>query len=107
PAVWLPIAGTPEEDLKTSEGASADFIDEPSPMEVLAAAVRRFLSNEILSAILQSEASEHVARMMAMDNATRNAEELYDSLKLTYNKARQAKITQEICEIVSGANAIG
>jgi F-type H+-transporting ATPase subunit gamma len=106
PQVWLPIAGPSAESLE-AKGAPADFIDEPSPLQVLAAAVRRFLSNEILSAILQSEASEHVARMMAMDNATRNAEELYDSLKLTYNKARQAKITQEICEIVAGANAIG
>jgi F-type H+-transporting ATPase subunit gamma len=44
--------------------------------------------------------------MMAMDNATRNAEEMFHSLQLTFNKARQAKITQEICEIVSGANAI-
>jgi F-type H+-transporting ATPase subunit gamma len=103
---WLPLSGS-----DTGAGAdrvppSSNYIDEPGATQVLAEAIRRFLNNELLSARLHSEASEHVARMMAMDNATRNAEEMFHSLQLTFNKARQAKITQEICEIVSGANAI-
>jgi F-type H+-transporting ATPase subunit gamma len=109
PAVvpWLPIPGFEEDSEKRSHGSVGKYIDEPSEEEVLREAILRTLGNELLSAFLQSEASEHVARMVAMDNATRNAEELFTSLQLTYNKARQAKITQEICEIVAGANAIG
>jgi len=103
---WLPIASDGEGAGKTAR-AGGNYIDEPVPDEVLRQSVLRLLSNELLSAYLQSEASEQVARMVAMDNATRNADELFSSLQLTYNKARQAKITQEICEIVSGANAIG
>lgn len=100
---WLPLEGEDENTPTTT----VDFIDEPSTVEVFAETVLRQLDNALLGAIVDSEASEHVARMVAMDNATRNAQDLYDGLKLTFNKARQAKITQEICEIVSGANAIG
>lgn len=103
--VWLPFQKA-EEDRHTHQD-SIDFIDERNTASVYAATVRRYLDNALLAALLESEASEHVARMVAMDNATRNAEDLYDALQLTFNKARQAKITQEICEIVAGANAIG
>lgn len=104
---WLPIPGFEEDSEEQGPAPVGKYIDEPVEGDVLRAAVLRTLENELLSAFLQSEASEHVARMVAMDNATRNAEELFTSLQLTYNKARQAKITQEICEIVAGANAIG
>lgn len=103
---WLPLSGM-DAGSKSDHGSGTSlYIDEPDANSVLAEAIRRYLNNELLSARLHSEASEHVARMVAMDNATRNAEELFHSLQLTYNKARQAKITQEICEIVGGANAI-
>lgn len=103
---WLPLSGGDEGLGSDSVAGPSLYVDEPGATRVLAEAIRRYLNNELLSAQLHSEASEHVARMMAMDNATRNAEELFHSLQLTYNKARQAKITQEICEIVGGANAI-
>ena len=103
---WLPLAGEPASASKQEKGFAKDFIDEQSSNSVFAAAIRKHLDNEILTALMESEAAEHVARMIAMDNATRNAEELFSRLQLTFNKARQAKITQEICEIVSGANAI-
>ena len=107
PEIWLPIEASEEENSGAkSMSASDSFIDEAVTAPVLAQAVRRYLTNELLTGLLQSEASEHIARMIAMDNATRNASELYSSLQLTYNKARQAKITQEICEIVAGANAV-
>jgi F-type H+-transporting ATPase subunit gamma len=104
---WLPISAEGERKRPAPGEFIPDFIDEPSTEEVYAAAIRRRLDNTLLAALLDSEASEHVARMIAMDNATRNAQDLYNALKLTYNKARQSKITQEICEIVAGANAIG
>ncbi len=103
--VWLPFQK--EEEDHHSHRVSTDYIDERNTASVYAATVRRYLDNSLLAALLESEASEHVARMVAMDNATRNAEDLFDALQLTFNKARQAKITQEICEIVAGANAIG
>ncbi len=105
--LWLPLGAVEQNRHGRVPEALETFIDEPGLVEVYAATIRRFLDNALLVALLDSEASEHVARMIAMDNATRNAEELHNSLKLTFNKARQAKITQEICEIVSGANAIG
>ncbi len=103
---WLPIDPSDGETEGESAASTDTFIDEAESAPVLAQAVRRYLTNELLTALLQSEASEHVARMVAMDNATRNASDLFSSLQLTYNKARQAKITQEICEIVAGANAV-
>jgi len=106
PETWLPIRPSDEGAEGAPSSSGGYYIDEAVTAPVLAQAVRRYLTNELLTALLQSEASEHVARMVAMDNATRNASELYSSLQLTYNKARQAKITQEICEIVAGANAV-
>ncbi len=104
---WLPFLRKEEDRRHPGPSFTEDFIDEPDTYRVFSATIRRYLDNSLLSALLESEASEHVARMVAMDNATRNAEDLYRALQLTFNKARQAKITQEICEIVSGANAIG
>lgn len=66
----------------------------------------QYAESLIYGALLDSKASEHVMRMTAMKNATDNAKELIDSLSLSYNRARQAAITQEITEIVGGANAL-
>ena len=84
----------------------ANFIFEPSPEEVLAAILPRYVGVQIYQAILESLASEHGARMIAMHNATENAKDIVRSLTLTYNKARQAGITKEILEIAGGAEAL-
>lgn len=104
---WLPFEKKEEDRRHPGLSFTEDFIDEPDTQAVYTATVRRYLDDSLLCALLESEASEHVARMVAMDNATRNAEDLFRALQLTFNKARQAKITQEISEIVSGANALG
>ena len=74
--------------------------------EVLQALIPRFLAMQIWRALLESEASEHGARMTAMDSATKNASEMIGRLTLDYNRARQAAITKELMEIVSGAEAL-
>jgi F-type H+-transporting ATPase subunit gamma len=66
----------------------------------------KYVSGEIYGALIESLASENGARMQAMDNATNNAEEMIDKLTLQYNRARQGAITQELTEIIAGANAI-
>ncbi|TAK20177.1 MAG: ATP synthase F1 subunit gamma [Chloroflexota bacterium] len=83
-----------------------DFLFEPSPDEVLAAVLPRHVEVQIYQALLEANASEHAARMVAMHNATENAKDIVRSLTLTYNKARQAGITKEILEIASGAEAL-
>ncbi len=83
-----------------------DFIYEPSQTAVIDALVPQVIANRVLTAFLEATASEHAARMTAMDNATRNASELIDKLTLDANKARQAAITKELVEIVSGAEAL-
>ncbi|HIK45204.1 MAG TPA: F0F1 ATP synthase subunit gamma, partial [Leptolyngbyaceae cyanobacterium M65_K2018_010] len=84
-----------------------DMIFEQNPVQILDALLPLYLNNQILRALQESAASELAARMTAMNNASDNAKELAKSLNLTYNKARQAAITQEILEVVSGANALG
>jgi len=79
---------------------------EPSPKEILNVLLPQYAESLIYGALLDSKASEHAARMTAMRNATDNATELIDTLTLTYNRARQASITQEITEIVGGAAAL-
>lgn len=79
---------------------------EPDPVQVLDTLIPSYLSNEIYNALLEGSASELAARMTAMSNASKNAGEMIDKLTLVYNKARQAAITQEILEIVSGAQAL-
>jgi F-type H+-transporting ATPase subunit gamma len=83
-----------------------DFIYEPEPEEILARLLPVYLETEIFRALLESAASEQGARMTAMRNASKNAEELVDSLTLAMNRARQAEITQEILEVVAGADAL-
>ncbi|MEI7706032.1 MAG: ATP synthase F1 subunit gamma [Deltaproteobacteria bacterium] len=86
--------------------ASVDFLYEPSRAELLADIVPRHLDVQVWRALLDSAASEHGARMTAMEAATKNAAEMIASLSLQYNRARQAYITKELMEIVSGAEAL-
>ena len=91
----------PRPDLK---GAIYEY--EPDEESILADLLPRYIDTVILSALLENAAGEMGARMAAMDNATRNAGELIDKLSLQYNRARQAKITTELTEIISGAEAV-
>lgn len=86
-------------------GTYRDYIFEPDPRTVLNALLPRYVEVQVYQALLESIASEHSARMVAMRNATENAKELASDLNLSYNKARQAQITQEVAEIAAGANA--
>jgi F-type H+-transporting ATPase subunit gamma len=88
------------------EDNSVDYEFEPSGPELLDVLLPLLLQTSLLQAFFESEAGEHASRMKAMDAATRNASELIDSLTLQYNRARQAAITTEIIEIVSGAEAL-
>ena len=105
----LPI---PEEVLEAETRASppvalsGDFIYEPEPEEILARLLPVYVETEIYRALLESAASEQGARMTAMRNASKNAGDLIDSLTLAMNRARQAEITQEILEVVAGADAL-
>jgi F-type H+-transporting ATPase subunit gamma len=83
-----------------------DMIFEQDPVQILDALLPLYLNNQLLRALQESAASELAARMTAMNNASENAAELMGTLTLSYNKARQAAITQEILEVVSGANAL-
>ena len=83
-----------------------DFIYEPSKQALLDRLVPMYIEIEVLRALLESFASEHGARMTAMDNATKNASEMIDKLTLVYNRARQAAITKELMEIIGGAEAL-
>lgn len=94
--------------VPTAEGASSitEYIFEPSKEEIVEQLIPKSLKTQLYKAVRDSFASEHGARMTAMHKATDNATELRDQLKLTYNKARQAAITNEILEIVGGAEAL-
>ena len=83
-----------------------DYIYEPSSSEIIAALVPKHLNFQLWRVLLESNAAEQGARMTAMDNATTNASDLIRDLQLSYNKARQASITKELLEIVSGAEAL-
>lgn len=108
----LPVI--PEEELRES-GSAPHPADEPEPGRILFepgaqaifdALLPRLMETRMYQALLESSASEHASRMMAMKNATKNAGEMIESLKFTYNQARQAGITQEMLEIISGKSAI-
>ena len=88
------------------EPTTADFEYEPSPEALLDELLPRLVEMRLYQAILEAQASEHSARMVAMSNATRAANELVDDLTLTYNKARQSDITGEILDIAGGAEAL-
>ncbi len=93
-------------DDNAAEGTKAVYIFEPDEEEILADLLPGNLAVQMFQAMLESAASEHGARMSAMDNATRNAGEMIDKLTLTYNRTRQAVITSELIEIISGAEAV-
>ncbi len=92
--------------LKKAGGRKSDFIFEPEKEELLAELMPIILNTQLYKAVLDGSASEHGARMTAMDKASENANELLKSLKISYNRARQAAITTELTEIVSGAAAL-
>ena len=96
--------GVHEPEFK--ESLIADYIFEPDARAILDVLVPRYLNYQLWRALLESNAAEQGARMVAMDNATSNADELLRSLRLQYNRARQSAITTEILEIISGANAL-
>jgi F-type H+-transporting ATPase subunit gamma len=93
--------------VQKKEGAKkSDFIFEPAKEELVAELMPKILNTQLFKAVLDAHASEHGARMTAMDKATENANEILRSLKISYNRARQAAITTELTEIVSGAAAL-
>ena len=94
------------EDAETIDLKGATYIYEPSQEEILETLLPRYINTQIISAMLESGAGEQAARMTAMDNATRNAGEMIDDLSMEYNRARQAQITKELIEIISGAEAL-
>jgi F-type H+-transporting ATPase subunit gamma len=98
----LPLPPSEDEEIRDIW----DYIYEPDAQSLLDAVSVRYIEALIYQAVLENTASEHAARMLAMKNATDNASDLIDELKLAYNKARQAAITQEISEIVGGAAAV-
>jgi F-type H+-transporting ATPase subunit gamma len=97
----LPIE--PTEDTEGIPGGQ--FIFEPSPSEVLTRLLPRYVATRLFQAVLESKASEESSRMVAMKNATENAEDLIGDLTLSYNKVRQSNITREMIEIATGAQA--
>ena len=99
---FLPIVA----EKKSENNSKVDYIFEPSKSEIIGELLPKSLKMQLFKALRDSFASEHGARMTAMHKATDNATDLRDQLKLTYNKARQAAITNEILEIVGGAEAL-
>ena len=100
----IPFQAAGEETISSLAGAIYEF--EPSEEEILAELLPKNLAVQIYTALLENAASEQGARMTAMDNATRNAGEMIDRLTLNYNRTRQAAITKELIEIISGAEAL-
>jgi F-type H+-transporting ATPase subunit gamma len=100
----LPLSAHTETEAEPTE--PYDYLYEPSPVEVLDSLLRREVEVQLFQVLLESFAGEHGARMTAMDSATENASEMIASLTLTFNRARQAAITKEIIEVVSGADAL-
>jgi len=99
----LPIAAEAAAD---GQGATGDYIYEPSPEGILAALLPRHVTTQVFRALMESVAGEHGARMTAMESATKNAKEMIDVLTIQYNKARQERITKELLDIVGGAEAL-
>ncbi len=100
---FLPLAYEPKEDNKV---LPSNRIFEPSKDEVVKALIPRYLNTKVWQYLLESYAAEQAARMVAMENATTNAQDMIKELKLQFNKARQTAITTEMLEIVSGAEAL-
>ena len=99
----IPITNSKKKEEKKSE----NFYEfEPDEKEILDDLLPRNISTQIYKAVLENAASEQGSRMTAMDNATRNAGDLVDKLTITYNRSRQAAITKELIEIISGAESL-
>ena len=107
---YLPIALSAAVKNKTTSkkdtSSTTDYIYEPAKEKIIEELIPQILNIQLYRAVLESNAAEHGARMFAMDNATENAQDLLNALRLSYNKARQAAITKEILEIVGGAEAL-
>lgn len=101
---FLPVVSTSNQEGGNT--TTTDYIFEPGKAEILAELIPKSVKIQLFKAVLESNAAEHGARMTAMDKATENANDLLGKLKLYYNSARQAAITKELLEIVSGANAL-
>ncbi len=95
-----------EEAAPAGEGDQGEYLYEPDEAGVLAALLPKYVEVQVFRALLESSASEHGARMTAMDSASKNASEMIGSLTLTYNRLRQAAITRELMEIIGGAEAL-
>ena len=106
PTAMQLIPAKPPADAPVVDLQGARYIYEPSEEAILEALLPRYLSTQILSALLETEAGFQGSQMTAMDNATRNAGDMIKSLQLRYNRARQAQITNELIEIISGAEAL-
>jgi F-type H+-transporting ATPase subunit gamma len=115
PAIWqllplrpLDLGVTPlsEHHDPSDDGLLVEYIYEPDPSTILETVLPRFTELQVYQAVLEALASEHSARMVAMRNATENANELLDDLTLTYNRARQEAITKEMLDIAGGAEAL-
>ena len=102
PASAEATAGKPAE---ASASAAVDYLFEPDPAQLLNTLLPMHVAVQVNRALLESSTAEHAARMQSMDSATRNAKEMVDRLTLYMNKVRQAAITREIIEVVSGAQA--
>ncbi|NBP72303.1 MAG: F0F1 ATP synthase subunit gamma [Alphaproteobacteria bacterium] len=103
----IPFAvDTAEGSASDSDGPAVVYDYEPDEAEILDILLPRNMSVQVFRSLLENNASEHGARMGAMDNATRNAGEMIDSLTMSYNRSRQAVITKELIEIISGAEAV-
>ena len=101
----IPIEPPVAKEGESSEG-QAEYLCEPDPESLLIELLPKHISVQIYNAFLQNETSEHAARMAAMDNASKNCNEIVDNLTLVFNKARQAAITAELMDIVGGAEAL-
>jgi len=103
----LPVESREAEVVEDDDGSDYEFITyEPSPEEVLSFIIPKYVASTIYGGLIESAAAEQAARRVAMESASNNAEELIDDLTLSFNQARQAAITQEITEIVGGAEAL-
>ncbi len=96
----------PVVEAEEQSGAEAEYLCEPNPEGLMIELLPKHVNVQIYNAFLQNETSEHAARMAAMDNASRNCDDLVESLTLAYNKARQAAVTAELMDIVGGAAAL-
>ncbi len=102
----LPVDLSKQTLSDVESGFSKDMIFEPQPEQIIDELLQKHFSVQVFRCMAESVAAEHGARMSAMENATNNAKEVLNKLTLTYNKARQEKITKELIEIVSGAEAV-